>query len=419
MYRRMTICRLCSATYANGLESILNLGTQSFTGVFPRDRSQPVSSGPLELVKCRCCGLVQLAHSFDLNQLYGHNYGYRSGLNLSMVHHLRGKAEDLVKRYQPQKGDLIIDIGSNDCTMLRSYPEGEFTLLGIDPSGAKFKDYYPPSVQLIPDFFSAFLVKKHVGNKRAKIITSIAMFYDLEDPVGFAQEIADMLADDGVWLFEQSYLPAMLNTVSYDTVCHEHLEYYALKQIKWITDATGLKIVDVTTSGTNGGSFSITAAKSDSPYLECTKIISSMLADEERQGLSTLAPYQAFDQKVREHRDDLIRLVKDLKGQGKKVFGYGASTKGNVLLQYCGFTTEDIPYIAEVNEDKFGSYTPGTNIPIISETEARALKPDYFLVLPWHFRGGIVEREKSFLESGGKILFPLPRIEVVSSEANT
>ncbi len=411
MYRKITNCRICLHTE---FDSILNLGMQSFTGIFPRTSEEVVPKGALELVKCKSCHLVQLAHSFEPTLLYGPLYGYRSGLNVSMVKHLQSITTGILEKYSPQAGDLIIDIGSNDSTMLQSYPEGKFKLIGIDPTGAKFKNYYPPSIQLIPDFFSTLLIRKEVGEQKAKVITSIAMFYDLEDPVGFAQEIADMLTDSGVWYFEQSYLPLMLDTCSYDTICHEHLEYYALKQIKRITDEVGLKIIDISTNSANGGSFAITVSKTGSPYPECSDKIQAVLQDEDRRGLSTLAPYDAFRTLVNSHREELVRLVRDLKRQGKVILGYGASTKGNVLLQYCGFTPADIPFIAEVNEDKFGSFTPGTRIPIISEKDARALKPDYFLVLPWHFHAGIIEREKEFLSAGGSLLLPLPRVETIT-----
>jgi hypothetical protein len=411
MFKKIDSCRICND---KDLAPILDLGMQSFTGIFRKTR-EAVPSAPLSLVKCGKCHLVQLEHGFDMNQLYGQTYGYRSGLNAGMVAHLKGKVAKIVESYSPKEGDLIIDIGSNDATTLKSYPEGKFKLVGIDPTGVKFKDYYPASIQLIPDFFSAHLIRSKVADQKAKVITSIAMFYDLEDPPGFVQEIADLLADDGVWVFEQSYLPMMLDTNSYDTICHEHLEYYSLANVKWLTDWAGLKILDIEFNDSNGGSFSVTAAKRSAPYAECTALINKILAEENERGLHTLRPYKEFAERIDQQRRDLLDLLKTLKAQGKKVFGYGASTKGNVLLQYCNVTTNDMPYIAEVNEEKFGAYTPGTAIPIISEAEARAMKPDYFMVLPWHFRTGILRREQEFLASGGRMLFPLPKVEIVSS----
>ncbi|WP_363926964.1 methyltransferase domain-containing protein, partial [Polynucleobacter sp. 39-46-10] len=208
------------------------LENQALTGVFPKTKTEKVTSGAVELVKCTSsngCGLVQLRQSYDLSEMYGLNYGYRSGLNASMVKHLHSKVANILGMNLLQKGDLIIDIGSNDATTLRAYPQSEYDLVGIDPTGLKFSEYYPKEILLIPEFFSADAVAKALGGKRAKVITSFSMFYDLEDPIAFAKEIEGALADDGIWIFEQSYLPAMLRTNSFDTICHEHLEFYAVK----------------------------------------------------------------------------------------------------------------------------------------------------------------------------------------------
>lgn len=205
----------------------------------------------------------------------------------------------------------------------------------------------------------------------------------------------------------------MLRTVSYDTVCHEHLEYYSLSAVKKILEAAGLRAVDVKMNSINGGSFAVTAMRFGDPSRQLSSVVSWLLEQEDRMGLSTPRPYRDFEDKVFRHREDLMRLLSSLAADGKKVFGYGASTKGNVVLQFCGITPAELPVIAEVNTDKFGAFTPGSNIPIVSEEEARAMKPDYFLVLPWHFKDGIVRREAEFLASGGRMIFPFPTIEIV------
>ena len=412
LYKEVADCRLCGDTR---LVDVLDLGEQALTGVFPKSAAEPVPTGPLRLCKCADCGLVQLRHNYDLSRLYGETYGYRSGLNQSMVQHLQRKVERIRKLAQPVDGDLVVDIGSNDSTTLQAYPDS-LTLVGVDPSGPKFKHFYPSHIRLIPDFFSADLVRKQYPGKRAKVISSIAMFYDLERPQSFVDEVAGLLDDQGVWVFEQSYLPAMLETNSYDTACHEHLEYYALAQIKRMTDKAGLKIVDIEFNDVNGGSFSVTAAKRSARYPEAGDLIAKTLAREEAIGLPKLETYQRFARMTAEHRDNLVRLLRRLKQDGKKVVGYGASTKGNVLIQYCGLNSDLVSCIAEVNQDKFGAFTPGSKIPIVSEAEARAMKPDYFIVFPWHFRAGILRREKAFLDAGGSFLFPLPSIDIVSKD---
>ncbi len=239
------------------------------------------------------------------------------------------------------------------------------------------------------------------------------MFYDLADPVEFARNIADILDDEGIWHFEQSYMPSMLRTNSYDTICHEHLEYYSITVIRAILEKAGLKILDVQMNAVNGGSFAVTAAKKDARFPSDRPMIDWLLDQEKRMGLDTPRPFRDFEERVFRHREDLRRLIRSLVADGRKILGYGASTKGNVLLQFCGFTPDDIPAIADVNPNKFGCVTPGTHIPIVSEEDARATKPDFFLVLPWHFKNGIVEREKAFLEGGGRMIFPFPEIEIV------
>lgn len=408
-YNEINKCRLSGST---DLVKVLSLGEQYLTGVFPKNPSEAITKGPLDLVWCPDSGLLQLKQSYNLDEMYGDNYGYRSGLNASMVKHLTHKIHSLEKMISLNAEDLVIDIGSNDATTLKAY-KSKCIKVGIDPTGTKFKEHYTNDITLIPDFFSEKAFRKNFPSKKAKIITAIAMFYDLEDPVAFVKDIFNCLDDNGIWHFEQSYMPSMLRTNSYDTICHEHIEFYSFRVVKNLLEGCGMKVIDVQMNAVNGGSFAVTAAKSDSEFKPNTPIINWMLKQEDDMKLDTLKPYKDFEERVFKHRKNLTELVKALVDDGKKIFGYGASTKGNVLLQFCGFTSKEIPYIAEVNEQKFGSFTPGTNIPIISEKEAREMNPDYFLVLPWHFKNSILDRENAFTERGGKFIFPLPEIEIV------
>ena len=415
-YREINRCRICG-NYT--LEHVLSLGTQHLTGVFSKTPTQKVSAGPLELVKCRededgnNCGLLQLKHSFNPDEMYRADYGYRSGINQSMTNHLQHVVRSVLGHVELKSGDVVLDIGSNDATLLKAYPHANISCIGIDPSGESFHRFYPSQITLVVDYFSADAVKPFLDGKKAKIITSIAMFYDLASPLAFMQDIKGVLAEDGVWVSEQSYMPAMLRQNTYDTVCHEHLEYYGLRQIKWMADRVGFRILDVELNDINGGSFRVTMACERSNYQPVSNQWLALLEQEKELGLDTLRPYREFKDSVYRHRDDLIRTIRDINKRGETILGYGASTKGNVLLQFCGFTGRDIPAIADRNPEKHGRYTPGTLIPIISEERARARKPDYFLALPWHFKEEFLKRERAFLESGGKIMFPLPKIEAV------
>jgi len=409
IYTEAKQCRVCSS---QNMTNVLNLGVQALTGVFPATVEEVIPEGPVELVWCSDCGLLQMAHSYEPDEMYGDNYGYRSGLNASMVKHLTNKVRYLQRTVKLNADSVVLDIGSNDATSLKAYQVEGLRKIGIDPTGGKFKKYYTKDITLVEDFFSADAFRS-VETRKANIVTSIAMFYDLEDPIAFARQVEEILDDNGVWHFEQSYMPSMLRTNSYDTICHEHLEFYSLGVVKRIMSEANLKVVDVQMNSVNGGSFAVTVAKEDSPLTENHAVINWLLDQEKAMGLNTPRPYRDFEEHVFRHRDDVVRLIRALNADGKTVLGYGASTKGNVMLQFCGFTAEDIPAIAEVNEDKFGCYCPGTGIPIISEAEARAMDPDYFIVLPWHFKNGILEREKEFLERGGKMIFPFPEIEIV------
>jgi NDP-4-keto-2,6-dideoxyhexose 3-C-methyltransferase len=344
-----------------------------------------------------------------LNELYGDNYGYRSGLNPAMVAHLEKKVVKILDLVSPPGGSLIIDIGSNDGTTLKAYPAGRFDLVGIDPTGAKFHRFYPSHVQLLPEFFSRDVVRKHFGPRKASVVTSFSMFYDLEHPMSFVQEVRDVLDDAGVWVFEQSYMPTMLRMNAYDTVCHEHLEYYALHQIQWMAQRCGLKVIDVEFNDVNGGSFSVIAAKEGSDYRQSGAVKDTL--DMERDlHLDTLEPYRDFSERVAETRLALRRFLDDARRDGKRVAALGASTKGNVLLQYCGIGEADIARIGEVNEEKIGSFTPGSLLPIASEDEVLAGNPDYLVMLPWHFRSFFMANPKY---SDRSLLFPLPQPEVV------
>ena len=410
MYKKISKCRICGNTQ---LETVLDLGEQMLTGVFPKEKNAQVTTGPLRLVKCagddRVCGLLQMEHSYDLAEMYGENYGYRSGLNASMVRHLHDKVDRILNLITLRDGDLVVDIGSNDSTTLRAYPAEGPVLVGIDPTGSKFQSFYPSHVHLIPEFFSSVLLKARFPEKKARVVTSFSMFYDLEDPMGFMREIHEILADDGIWVFEQSYMPTMLETNSYDTVCHEHLEFYALRQIKWMADRVGFRILDVGFNDVNGGSFSVTVGKAGE-ILDTLPLVQNLLDEEYRKELHTLKPYLAFADRVLETRRDLLAFIDAARTAGKTVAALGASTKGNVLLQYCGLTAAQVQSVGEVNPEKFGCYTPGTWLPIIPEQELLSSKPDFVIVLPWHFRQFFVHNKKL---SGVNLVFPLPKVEVV------
>jgi len=409
--KKINKCRICDS---KDIKKVIDLGNQYLTGSFPKSIKEKITKGPLKLFLCKDCSLLQLSHSYDLNQMYGENYGYRSGLNKSMISHLKKKSYKL-KKYINNK-DIILDIGSNDGTLLNHYNKKNIKKIGIDPTIEKFKKFYKKNTILINDFFSYRIFNRYVS-KKAKLITSIAMFYDLESPIKFANDIQKVLDEKGIWHFEQSYMPTMLKNNSYDTICHEHIEYYSLNVILNILNKVGMKILDCEINDINGGSIAITAVKKNNPNkTQNIRLINNLLKKEKKMKFDKIIAYKIFDKKIKKSRERIIKLLNTFKNNNKLVLGYGASTKGNVILQYCNINKKLIPFIAEVNKDKFNKFTPGTKIKIISEKKAKLLKPDYFFVLPWHFKKMIIRKEIDYIKSGGKLIFPLPEIQIVNKK---
>lgn len=398
-------CRSCKT---KNLTKVYSLGKQSLTGIFPSKKNSKVTVGELSMVLCGKCKLLQLENNFNPIEMYGDNYGYMSSLNSSMVSHLKLKSKQLKSKYKFNFNENILDIGSNDGTFL-SFFSKKFNLYGCDPTIKKFSKYYRKDIRQIQNFFSS----KLFSNKKFKLITTISMFYDVPDPLKFTKEISSILARNGIWHIELSYMPMMIKNTSYDTICHEHLEYYSLHSLKYLLDKAGLKIINLSFNQTNGGSIALDVTKKSSKYKKCEYLINWVLKSEKLNKYNTIKKQKDFFKACKTHKILLKKLIKNLKKEGKSVYGYGASTKGNVILQYCNLNSNEIKYIGEVNKFKFNRYTPGSKIKIISEQKLKKLKPDYLLVLPWHFKDNVIKKEKTYLNSGGKLLFPLPDIEII------
>lgn len=373
---------------------------------------------PLTLVRCdptrdeSACGLLQMEHTVPPEVLYS-AYWYRSGTNQTMRDHLRGIVTTSLAMLDRTSG-IVLDIGCNDGTLLANYPEA-FLRIGVDPSDVA-QQVLQPAV-IIQDVFPSAELVTFLDKRQCDIITSIAMFYDIEDPVGFSRSIASILAPQGIWVFEMSYMPTMLQMNSYDTICHEHLEYYSLAVIEYIMKRAGLKIFNVEQNTINGGSLRCYAIHENNFTYRADAFghnLREMRQAEFDLELDTDKPYRNFQDHINVHREELTKVLKALKKQKKSIHIYGASTKGNTILQWCGIDNRMIDVAAERNPDKYGAFTLGTDIPIVSEAESRAMKPDYYLVLPWHFKEEILKREAETLASGIKFIFPLPVIDIIA-----
>ena len=409
LFYKIEKCRVCGNTH---LVTILDLGDQYLSGIFPKKIDLDMPCGPLKLVKCDekfgGCGHVQLEHTYDLPTMYGENYGYRSGLNARMVKHLKEKSEKIQRTIDLNSGDIVVDIAGNDGTFLGFFPE-ECELVSIDPTSEKFSKYFKSNVDYIANFFSSDIFNNRFGDKKAKVITSFSMFYDLDDPCWFAKEVKKCLDINGIWVLEQSYMPEMLTVNSFDTVCHEHLSYYGMRQIKYIMDNAGFKIVDFEFNDVNGGSISIVVSPNESELEECTQRLNELIQSELDQKLDTTIPWEQFASRMESNKHQFRNLITQLKSEGDRIAALGASTKGNVTLQTWGITPEDILVVGDVNSDKDGSYTPGTWIPIKDE-DTVIENYDAFVILPWHFKNFFINKEKF---KGKKLIFPLPIPEIV------
>lgn len=409
-------CRVCGS---DQLTPVLDLGKQCLASVFeagapPDWLKQPY---PLELVRCSApggCGLVQLGHSISPQVLYRH-YGYRSGINERMRRNLIEIADTARGMIDLRPGDTVCDIGCNDGTFLEALPEGRLDRLGIDPAENVVRLARDKGLEVIGDFFSRAVIEKARPGIKAKIIAAIAMFYDLDDPGTFVRDVASILADDGIWAMEMAYFPFMLENNSFDTICHEHLAYYCLRQLEWLLQKEGLNIHRVEFNDINGGSIRLFIRKPSAGPVpaETIQTLAGIREKERRLGLDTGAPYSTFYESALAIRHELKLLLEDIQAQGKKIYAYGASTKGNIILQFCDISNRLISKAADRNPDKWSCRTPATNIEIISEQQARDEKPDYFLVLPWSFFSVFREREAAFLNNGGKFILPLPTVRVI------
>jgi SAM-dependent methyltransferase len=411
-------CRVCEGS----LEPILDLG-EHYVSDFPAPGEPDGAKAPLEMVLCRRCRLLQLKHSVPPEVMY-RNYWYRSGTNQTMrdaLADISGKAETLMHL---KAGDAVLDIGCNDGTLLASYRTGGLYKAGFDPAKNLAVLSRKVADRVVDDFFcaDAFLADGELAAHRPKVVTSIAMFYDLEEPNRFVSDIKRVLHRDGLWIIQMSYLPLMLKTNEFGNLCHEHLEYYSLHSLEYLLNLHGFDVVDVELNDINGGSIRTYLMNregdkslfGDATYRElAAERVQAMRDDEVRMGLDTKAPYLEFAAWVERIRADVTGFIRDAVGKGKTVYVYGASTKGNTLLQYFGLDRTLIAAAAERNPEKWGRETVGTRIPIVSEEEARKANPDYFLVLPWHFLEEFVSREKEYLMRGGRFIVPMPHFTLI------
>ena len=411
MSKKINFCRNCKS---KKLENLFTLGSLSYTGKFPKNSKSNVKSEMLSLIKCKKCNLVQLDRNFNPNYLYNEDYGYRSGINKTMTNHLSQTAAKLSKIVKLKKGDFVLDIASNDGTLLNAYKTKGIQTVGIDPILKKFKKFYKEINFSINDFFSyKSIVNAKIKNK-FKAITALSMFYDLDDPNKFLSDIEKIIdKKNGVFLLEHADLLSIIKNNLFDTICHEHLEYYSSSVIIQMAKKNNLRVYNIEYNKVNGGSARYYICHKDAVYKNKKERIIKVLKDEIKFGLKNKNTYKIFFAKIDSIKKKLKTILRNIKEKKGIIHGYGASTKGNVLLQFFNIGKETIDYIADRNPLKSGCYTPGTKIKIVNENFSRSKNPDYYLVLPWHFKKEILIREKKTINKGSRFIFPLPNLKIV------
>lgn len=418
--RAIEECRVC---HSRNLENILTLGELYVSDFFVDSDKHLAGKAPLELVLCNAsnggCGLLQLRHTVNPELLY-RTYWYRSGTNITMVEELTAITARIQEMVPLRSGDYVIDIGANDGTLLRSYDIAGLRTIGFEPSKNLAVYNAVGTTQIISNFFSYALWNTALPSAKAKVITAIAMFYDLDDPNAFVTDVERCLDDEGIFIIQMSYLPTMLEKNNFDNICHEHLEYYSLLSLEQLLHRHGLKVCDVELNEVNGGSYRVYIRKNgwraaDGNARQAQKHVEELRQYETSLSLNQRDVYDQFAARIENIKKQVKEFIENEHQRGKKIYVYGASTKGNTLLQYFGIDHRYIIAAAERNPDKWGLKTVGTGIPIISEERARTEKPDYFLILPWHFLHDFIDREREYLASGGKFIVPLPEFRIIDS----
>lgn len=406
----ISTCRVCGS---NQLPIVLSLGTQHVKD-FVDSPSIETPMGPLDLVLCGKCSLLQLKHTFDQAYLYSH-YWYKSGTSPTMIRELNNIVSLAEKLVKPTKEDIVIDIGSNDGTLLRQYQTPGLQKVGFEPSNL-WSLGAVNGTRVIHDYFNKKAFQNLFKHAKAKVITSIAMFYDVPDPNTFVSDVASSLSEDGVWIMQINYLGLMLHNIGFDNICHEHLGYYSLGSFEYLLKRHGLEATDVSLNNVNGGSFRVVVRHRGAGATRAgLKHLDALRAAELRLQLASPSTYTRFSMQVEQVKDSLQLLIRGITDKGQKTYIYGASTRGLVIIEHAKLDEGAIPFATDKNPDKWGKYLAGTGIKVISLAEYRHDPPDYLLVLPYQYTNEIALQEQDFLKSGGKLIVPLPQPRVIDS----
>jgi len=404
--KKVINCFICGSTK---LEYLFDIGNQPMSGIFPLVNEPDPRSAPLALERCVNningleCGNVQLSHIANFSEMYGMSYGYNSSLSPFMISHLKSIADNIKKHVEIKANDWVLDIGCNDGTLLREFGNKTKNLVGVDPSAGKFSDIISSKIKLFVEYFPSKACEEFMNGRKFKSISSIAMFYDLPEPKQFIQKVYENLSEDGIWTVELAEMNEFLKNLSFDQICHEHLLYLDNKQVVELANEVGFKLIEITYSEINGGS---------ACYYFSKNKLNEIYPNLKRTNISQL---DQLKRRIELNKKSVMDYLSQIINENKIVYGYGASTKGNVLGNYYGLNSKIIPYVSDINPYKYGRKTPGSQIPIISHEEMRLKKPDYLLLFIWHLRNEVLIAERDFVMNGGKIIVPLPRLHMIDA----
>ena len=398
--KKIKHCLLCKNKYLKNIFSLGNFFVSNFVG---KDKIKKGIKAPLNLLHCKKCSLIQLSHIAPQEIMYKRFYWYRSGVTKTMKDGLHNLYKESLKYVKLKKNDVVLDIGANDGTLLGFYKDKKIVTIGCEPAENLKKYLKKKCDYVINDFWNKKNLNKVLNKNnlnKPKIITAIGMFYDLEKPNEFIKDAADSLADDGIFIAQLMCLKSMIDKNDVGNICHEHIEFYSLKSLKYLFENNGLEIFKIDENDINGGSYRI----------YCRKYTKGSIKLKNENELKMM---KNFVKRVKINKKKIINFILREKKKNKKIFLYGASTKGNTVLQYYGLDKKNIKYAAERSPEKWGKYTIGSGIEIISEKKARMLKPDYFFVTPWGFIEEFKKREVNWLKNGGKFIVPFPKLKII------
>ena len=401
----------CKNCKSKRLKKIIFLNKQPISSVYLKKPNYKLKKYSLDLYECQKCRLVQFSKLPPLEEMYGETYGYRTSLSPLMINHMKNKFKKIIEKKITKENSPMLDIGSNDGTFLNFFANKKYkNLYGVDPSSEKFKKYYNKKINLITSYFSKKKIEGFTKDKNQKfdLITSYAMFYDIEDPNSFCRDINNLLTKKGIWILEMSYFPLLLKNLTYDQICHEHVTYYTLTTFEKIIKKNNLKILDFSFNEINGGSIEIICVKKNNKIIMKKHKIEQI---KKQESLINLNSYVKFNDRINNTKKSLNLFLENI--NSNDIIGYGASTKGNIVLNHCGLTNKNLKYICDANPYKFNRYTPGSNIKIISKKEMRKKNPKYLLVLIWSFRSEVIKQEINYILKGGKLIFHLPIFHIV------